>query len=425
LAATVVVGTQWGDEGKGKVVDYLAKDAEGVIRFQGGANAGHTIVNELGEFRLHLVPSGIFRAGVTCLLGTGTVVDVAALLAELDDLKSRGVVTEGFRLSDRAQVVHPVFMEIEAREEALRAGQEIGTTGRGIGPAYSIKAARFGLQAGDLLDAGRLEQSVGLLYRRYSAWLGLDAGGAASQAIGACARLLAAGERLRPYIVDSVELTRRWLANDATVLLEGQLGVMRDLDWGTYPFVTSSSPTAGGAVTGSGLPPRFIKSVVGVVKAYTTAVGAGPLPSEETGEIGESLRRRGGEYGATTGRPRRCGWLDLVAVRYACLLNGVDRLAVTKLDVLDELAEIKVCVRYRSPQGEFDLVPQERFYERIEAEYVTLPGWRTSTREARRPVDLPANARACLDLIAEQVGAPVGLVSVGPHRGHTADFGGR
>jgi adenylosuccinate synthase len=423
LAATVVVGTQWGDEGKGKVVDFLAKDATGVVRFQGGANAGHTIVTDLGEFRLHLVPSGIFRAGVTCLLGTGTVVDVAALLDELDELAARGVPVDGFRLSDRAQVIHPVFMDIEAREEALRGEHEIGTTGRGIGPAYSIKAARFGLQAGDLLDEGRLRESVGLLYRRYAAWLRLAAREAEHQMAEACSRLLTAGERLRPYIVDSVGLTRQWQASDASVLLEGQLGVMRDLDWGTYPYVTSSSPTAGGAATGSGLPPSFINGVVGVVKAYTTAVGAGPVPSEETGEVGESLRQRGGEYGATTGRPRRCGWLDLVAVRYACLLNGVDRLAVTKLDVLDGLPEIKVCVRYRSPRGDFDLVPQARFLEEVKAEYLTVPGWRSSTREIRRLTDLPANARAYLDLISERAGAPVTLASVGPHRQDTVECG--
>jgi len=423
MPATVVVGTQWGDEGKGKVVDYLAGEADGVVRFQGGANAGHTIVNELGEFRLHLVPSGIFRPGVVSLLGTGTVVDVQVLLDELGDLVARGVAVDGFRLSDRAQVIHPVFMEIEAREEALRGSHEIGTTGRGIGPAYAAKAARFGLQVGDLLDEQRVKESLELLYRRYAAWLGLDAAATAGRVAEACEALLAAGRRVARYVVDPLEVTRRWVEQDARVILEGQLGVMRDLDWGIYPFVTSSSPTAGGAAAGAGLPPAFIGSVVGVVKAYTTAVGAGPVPTEETGVVGDALRARGGEYGATTGRPRRCGWLDLVAVRYACLLNGVNRLAVTKLDVLDELDEIKVCTGYRTPEGRFDVVPQARFFDRIEPEYVTVPGWKTPTRECRRPGRLPREARAYLDLIAEHVGAPVFLTSVGPHRDHTVRAG--
>lgn len=419
MGATVVVGTQWGDEGKGKVVDYLAENVAGVVRFQGGANAGHTIVNELGEFRLHLVPSGIFRPGVLCLLGTGTVVDVQALLDELDKLAARGVSVEGFRLSDRAQVVHPVFIEIEAREESLRGQDEIGTTGRGIGPAYAAKAARFGLQAGDLLDEDRTRESVDLLYRRYAPWLGVDGRTAARLAAEAGRVLVAAGRRLAPYIVDPLSVTRGWVAGDGRVLLEGQLGVMRDLDWGIYPYVTSSSPTAGGAATGAGVPASFVESVVGVVKAYTTAVGAGPVPTEETGAVGEVLRSRGGEYGATTGRPRRCGWLDLVAVRYACALNGIDRLAVTKLDVLDTLDELRVCTGYRTPEGTFDLVPQARFFERIEPEYITLPGWRASTRECRRPGELPAAAREYLELIAEQAGVKISLVSVGPHREHT------
>ncbi len=419
MAATVVVGTQWGDEGKGKVVDYLASRAEAVVRFQGGANAGHTIVNDHGEWRLHLMPSGIFRPGVLCLLGTGTVVDTASLLAEMADLESHGISVAGFRLSDRAQIVLPPFLQVEEREEELRGGGEIGTTGRGIGPAYATKAARFGIQAGDLLDENRLGEALDLLFGRYRAWLGLDAAEAKHQGQALLGDLIDTGQRLAPYIVDPAPLVAGWIANDTALLMEGQLGVMRDLDWGIYPFVTSSNPTAGGACSGGGIPPRFIKQVTGVVKAYTTAVGAGPVPTEDVGAVGQALRERGGEYGATTGRPRRCGWLDLVAVRYACLLNGTDGLAITKLDVLDELEELQVCVRYRSPEGEYDLVPQARHFGKLEPVYVRLPGWRRPTRDIRKLEDLPAEARAYLDLICEQTSVPLALVSVGPHRDYT------
>jgi adenylosuccinate synthase len=419
MSATVVVGTQWGDEGKGKVVDYLADRADAVVRFQGGANAGHTIINEHGEFRLHLVPSGIFRPGIVNLLGTGAVVDTSALLEELRDLEARGVSVDGFRVSDRAQVVVPLHVRVEAAEERLRGGREIGTTGRGIGPAYATKAARFGIQVGDLLDHRRLQETVSLLMARYEAWLGMTAAETAAEVAPVIETLARNGEQLRPYVVDAAELVRGWVRDDSRVILEGQLGIMRDIDWGIYPFVTSSNPTAGGASAGGGVPPRFIESVYGVVKAYTTAVGAGPVPTEDTGALGELLRQRGGEYGATTGRPRRCGWLDLVAVRYACLLNGLSRIAITKLDVLDELSEIKVCVRYRSAAGEHELVPQARFYDSLEPVYVTLPGWRQSTRQARRLADLPRQARAYVDFIAEAAGVGPVLVSVGPHREHT------
>lgn len=419
MAATVVVGMQWGDEGKGKVVDYLSSGAQAVVRFQGGANAGHTIVNDFGEFRLHLMPSGIFRPGVLCLLGTGTVVDTASLLAELADLQGHGISVDSFRLSDRAQIVLPPFLQVEEREEELRGGSEIGTTGRGIGPAYATKAARFGVQAGDLLDHDRLRKALDLLFARYRAWLGLDAAEARRQGEALFEELCVAGERLAPYILDAAPLLAEWISKDTRVMMEGQLGVMRDLDWGIYPYVTSSNPTAGGACAAGGIPPRFVKHVTGVVKAYTTAVGAGPVPTEDHGAVGRAMRERGGEIGATTGRPRRCGWLDLVAVRYACLLNGTDKLAVTKLDVLDEFEELQVCVKYRSAEGEHDLVPQARLYEKLEPVYVTMPGWRRRTRDVRRMEDLPAGARAYLDLICEQTGTPLELVSVGPHRDHT------
>lgn len=419
MSATVVVGTQWGDEGKGKVVDYLAGRSDAVVRFQGGANAGHTIINEFGEFRLHLVPSGIFRPGVANLLGTGTVVDTSALIEELRDLEARGVSVDGFRISDRAQVVVPLHVRVEAAEERLRGGREIGTTGRGIGPAYATKAARFGIQVGDLLDSRRLREATDLLMARYESWVGFSAAETRAEADGLFKLLSRNAETLRPYVVDAAVMIREWVRGRSSVILEGQLGIMRDLDWGIYPFVTSSNPTAGGAAAAGGIPPQFVGQVIGVVKAYTTAVGAGPVPTEDTGELGELLRQRGGEFGATTGRPRRCGWLDLVAVRYACLLNGIDRVAVTKLDVLDELEEIKICVRYRSPEGEHDLVPQARYYDKLEPVYVTMPGWRRSTREARRVEDLPREARAYVDFICEQAEVEPAVISVGPHREHT------
>ena len=419
MAATVVIGTQWGDEGKGKVVDFLSAKADAVVRFQGGANAGHTIINEFGESRLHLVPSGIFRRGVINLLGTGTVVDTTGLLQELRELEGRGVQIDGFRLSDRAQVVLPLHILVETAEERLRGGKEIGTTGRGIGPAYATKAARFGLQVGDLLEPRRMREALELLLGRYEAWLGLTPAETRGKLAEYAELLVRNGEALRPYVVDSAVLIRDWVRSDKNVILEGQLGIMRDLDWGIYPFVTSSNPTAGGACAGGGIPPRFVGKIIGVVKAYTSAVGAGPVPTEDQGELGEHLRSVGGEYGTTTGRPRRCGWLDLVAVRYACQVNGIDNLAVTKLDVLDDLAEIKVCTGYRTAEAEYDLVPQARFYEHLEPVYTTLPGWQSSTREARCLADLPAKARAYVEFIAAQVGVCAGLISVGPRREQT------
>lgn len=415
MTVTAVVGAQWGDEGKGRVIDWLARRAHLVIRFQGGDNAGHTVVNDFGTFQLHLVPSGIFFEDTVCLIGTGCVVNPQALLEEMDVVARAGVALDRLFVSERAQVVLPYHRLIDALEDQARGAAQIGTTKRGIGPAYADKAARSGLRIGDLLRPAYLRERLALalpvknrlLQQHGQAPLALDP---------LVEQATAWGAALRERIVDPLPLVRDAVRGGRNVLLEGQLGVMRDLDWGTYPFVTSSNPTAAGAAVGAGVPPNAIDDVLGVVKAYTTAVGAGPFPVELLDEIGDRLRSVGREYGATTGRPRRCGWLDVVAVRHGAWLNGYGGLAVTKLDVLSGLKELRICVAYRLDGRTLDSVPDTADLERVEPVYETLPGWDEETREARRWDDLPANARAYLRRVEELVGVPIRLVSVGPER---------
>ena len=422
MSVTAVVGAQWGDEGKGRIVDLLAQQADLVIRFQGGNNAGHTIVNEHGVFKLHLVPAGIFQPGVTCLIGSGTVVDPQALLDEMDELTERGISLDGLRISERAQLVLPYHIDLDKLDEAARGDRAIGTTHRGVGPAYTDKVGRIGLQVGDLLDPPyfreRLAQAIAtrapLFEHVYHAPVP-DAARIAAQ-YGVLA------QRLADRIVDPVPLVHAALQRKARIVLEGQLGVMRDLDWGIYPWVTSSNPLASGGATGAGIPPWAITDVVGVVKAFSTCVGAGPFPTELEGELADELRgggpEEGWEFGATTGRPRRCGWLDLVAVRYGALLNGYSRLAVTKLDVLDTFPMLRICTGYHDPQTgrTYDTLPPTRIVERVEPVYEDLPGWQEPTSHVRHFERLPAAARAYLARIAELVGVPVDIVAVGPVR---------
>jgi adenylosuccinate synthase len=431
MAVIAVVGAQWGDEGKGRVVDYLATDADLVIRYGGGNNAGHTVVNPHGHFKLHLIPSGIFYPATRNLLGGGVVINPPALVRELDGLAEAGFDCANFFISERAHLVMPYHVLLDQLEERERGTAKLGTTSRGIGPAYVDKVARRGLRVVDLMepDGFRAQLAVALarIRRIVSGYFG--AGGEGDEMRKAIdeatdeARIardyLAAGERLRPHVVDGQALVDGALVNGQRILLEGQLGTMRDIDWGTYPYVTSSSPIPGGASIGAGLPAVAIDKVMGVAKAYTTAVGAGPLPTELLDAEGDALRERGVEYGTSTGRPRRCGWYDAVAVRFSVRLAGYSSIALTKLDVLDGFERISVCVAYRDPatEREWKTVPASTsVYEQLEPLYEELPGWRTDTTGCRAFDELPAEARAYVERLEELAGVPIGLVSVGPER---------
>ncbi len=415
MTVTAIVGAQWGDEGKGRIIDYLAQQAEMVIRFQGGDNAGHTVVNEHGTFRLHLVPSGIFNPRTRCIIGTGVVLNPGRLLEELAELTVAGLNVDNLWISERAQVILPYHMLLDALEEGARGSAQIGTTKRGIGPAYADKAARLGIHAGDLLRPDWLRARLTLALAQKNRTL-VEFGRAALRLDELMELAVGWGKALGPRIVDTLPILQQALRGGQQILLEGQLGVMRDLDWGTYPYVTSSNPIAGGASAGAGLPPAAIGGVIGVAKAYCTAVGAGPFPVELQDEDGARLREVGQEYGATTGRPRRCGWFDGVAIGYAAWLNGFSELAVTKLDVLDGFAELRICTGYRRGDEILTYVPDTAVYEQVTPVYETWPGWQTSTENVRRWEDLPAAAQAYLRRIEELAGAPLRYVSVGPRR---------
>ena len=410
-----VVGAQWGDEGKGRVVDYLARDARLVIRYQGGDNAGHMVVNQHGTFHLHIMPSGIF-SDATCVVGTGTVVNPETLLEEIEIITGAGVSVENLRVSERAHLIMPYHRQLDGLEESLRKGDaKIGTTKRGVGPAYTDKAARYNLRVGDLVRPDflrlRLEGALPRVNRMLES-LGQEP----LEFDPLYERALGWGEKLAPYITDTLPLIREAVMGGDKVLLEGQLGVMRDLDWGIYPYVTSSNPLSGGISHGAGIPPRYIGNVVGVVKAYSTAVGAGPLPCELEDADGKMLRDVGKEYGTTTGRPRRCGWFDGVAIQYASWLDGFTGIAVTKLDVLDDFDELKICTAYRVDGVELKTMPLTPDLERAEPIYETWPGWNEPTTHVRSWKDLPQKARNYLHRISELAGAPIAYVSVGPER---------
>lgn len=415
MPVTAVVGAQWGDEGKGKITDLLAQEADMVIRFQGGNNAGHTVVNEHGTFKLHLVPSGIFNANATCILGPGTVVDLAALCEEIAMLEAAGISTANLRVSDRAHLVLPWHVALDRLDERERGRQKLGTTGRGVGPAYADKVARHGIQVYEVRDERRFRKRVAHELETKNAVLErfgdepLDPGAVADAVLDAAAKL---GDR----IVDTLPLVERAVATDARILLEGQLGAMRDLDWGIYPYVTSSNPLAGGAAVGAGIPPRLITRVVGVVKAYSTAVGEGPFPTELHGKAAEDLRERAQEYGATTGRPRRVGWFDAVASRHAHRLNAFTELAVTKIDILGAYDEIPFCVGYELDGQVTCDMPPTAVLERVRPRYERLRGWGTSIDRVTERAALPREAHAYLRRIEQTVGAPISMVGIGPER---------
>ena len=417
-ACTVVVGCQWGDEGKGKIVDVLAEDVDIVARYQGGANAGHTVEVGKDGFVLHQIPSGILHDGKRCLLGNGVVLDIGQFFEEYDALVERGIDLDGrVGVSTRAQLLLPYHRLLDRVVEDC-ASEKIGTTGRGIGPAYEDKAGRRGVRVADLTDAERLGSRVTeaceRVRRRLSA-LGVDG---AEELDGEVDRVLAMGERLLALATDAGREITEALQAGRRVLLEGAQGTALDLDHGTYPFVTSSNTTAAAAATGTGIGPTAIDAVVGVVKAYTTRVGEGPLPTELEPEMDERMRQLGGEFGATTGRPRRCGWFDSVLTRYAAQVNGLTGVAVTKLDVLDTLDQLKVATAYRLPDGSVtEVFPADvRSLGTAEPVYETMEGWGESTCDARTLEDLPSGARAYLDRIEELTGTPVQWVSVGTRR---------
>ena len=421
MSVGIVVGAQWGDEGKAKVIDYVTERADFVARYQGGANAGHTVVAQGKKYIFHLVPSGILYPGKTCVIGNGVVVDPVELLAEIDGLEEQGIDVMGrLVISPRAHMIAPFHKALDKASEERKGTGAIGTTGRGIGPAYADKAARAGLRIGDLLDPDRfrrrLESALAAKNRQMEKIFGAES----MQVVPMVDTYLEAGERLAPLMADVSLLLNRAMSEGKRILLEGAQGTLLDLDHGTYPYVTSSNPVAGGACLGVGIGPTRVQRVVGIAKAYITRVGNGPFPTEMDEETGEKMRELGGEYGATTGRPRRCGWFDAVAARHAARVNGLDEFAITKLDVLDTFDEILVCDRYRISGKEtqdFPMDPED--LDRVQPIYETVPGWKSSTVEARCLEDLPPKAREYLDHVAELTGVPVGIVSVGPDRSET------
>ncbi len=421
MSVTVVIGSQWGDEGKGKLVDLLSGDIDIVARYQGGANAGHTIRWGDKEFVLHLLPSGIFRPGVVCVVGNGVVIDPVALLDEIRTVREMGYDVEGrLMISHKAHLIMPYHKAIERAREHARDAGAIGTTGRGIGPAYVDKFARTGVRVVDLLDRDVLRKKLTASIAEKNAILGrvYDADELNVERI--IEEYVEFDKVIDPYVTDTSNYLNRALKMGRDVLAEGAQGSLLDVDFGTYPFVTSSHPTAGGACTGLGIPPTSIRRVIGVVKAYCTRVGNGPFPTELTCDVGERLRRVGAEFGATTGRPRRCGWLDLVALRYTSMINGFTDLAITKLDVLSGVDPIRICTQY-SHGGKTNMrFPTEtKTLAAVEPVYTTMPGWPEDVCGVREIDMLPDAARNMVQLVASFVGVDVCMISTGPRRSET------
>ncbi len=412
-----VIGAQWGDEGKGKIVDLLTPRFAIVARYQGGHNAGHTVYVRGQKFVLHLIPSGILHPGVSCVIGNGVVIDLQALFTEVDELARLGIEVDGrLFVSDRAHLILPYHRELDVLSEARRGERRIGTTSRGIGPAYEDKIARRGIRVCDLANPGVLEEGVRENVKARNRVI-LDTTLDWQQVYD---ELAAWGARLRPWIADASVLVNDAIKADKPVMFEGAQGTLLDIDLGTYPFVTSSNSSAGGVCTGLGVPPRAVGTVLGVVKAYTTRVGEGPLPTELHGAMGDRLRETGQEYGASTGRPRRCGWFDAVAVRFAARVNGLDALALTKLDVLDGLDHVSVCTGYRCGNRVLREFPADlKLLAGCEPIYEELPGWSRPTRGAKRYEDLPREAQAYVARLEEVTGVPAGILSTGSDREET------
>ena len=418
MPGLVLVGAQWGDEGKGKVTDLLAERADVVIRYQGGNNAGHTIVRGDEVFKLHLIPSGILYPGKHCLIGNGVVLDPEVIVDEINGLNQRRIDMTNLKISANAHLIMPYHRLLDHAGEARLGKLQIGTTRRGIGPCYADKASRLGIRVQDLLDEKILRQKIAAAMEPKRHTLRPFAKEPELDLHTMTEEYISFGHRLEPYIADTTRIVWDSLDRDKLVIFEGAQGTLLDIDHGTYPFVTSSNPIAGAACIGAGVGPRDIDDVWGIAKAYTTRVGAGPFPTELANDLGERIRQAGGEFGTTTGRPRRCGWLDLVAMRYAVRLNGLTGIAITKLDALTGIDPLGVAVRYTGPEGaSFDTFPyHQSILHKVEPEVVELPGWDEDITAARTLDDLPPNARAYLDYIEEGLGIPIVLVGVGPGR---------
>lgn len=420
MATRVVIGTQWGDEGKGKYIDILAAKSDVVVRFSGGNNAGHTIVSDGVKYALHLIPSGILHSGKTCIIGNGVVVDPAVLLKEIEGLNAKGVNTDGLRISDRAHVIMPYHRELDELQEKMRGSASIGTTKRGIGPAYMDKTERCGIRICDLIDdelfAEKVRENVkvkNLMIENVYGGKGFDAEKIIEEYTGYA-------DKIRKYVVDSNDVIFNAIESGKNVLFEGAQATFLDLDFGTYPYVTSSNPVAGGVCTGAGVGPVFIDEVYGVLKAYTSRVGAGPFPTEQDNEVGNTIRELGWEYGTTTGRPRRCGWLDTVMIKYAARVNGLTALAINHVDTIGKLKKIKLCVEYNKDGEKIKYFPASlKELAKCQPVYEEFDGWNEDISNVRKFEDLPENAKKYLRRIEELVGVKIKLLGVGKEREQT------
>jgi len=416
MPVSVVVGTQWGDEGKAKIIDLLAESHQVVARYQGGHNAGHTVVVGDQKYALQLVPSGVFYPHVTPVIGNGVVVDLPTLFNEIDMLESRGVSCSRLKVSSLAHLIFPWHQAHDALSESALGDQKIGTTLKGIGPAYADKSRRVGIRAGDVRDSGRFKK---LVHARATdeQKIFVALGGQRLNVEEIVEKFVGLGKRLEPYVADTVNLLHDALRRNENLLLEGAQATFLDIDHGTYPFVTASNPTAGGACVGSGLGPRDITRIIGIAKAYTTRVGSGPFPSELLGDLGEKIVDIGREFGTVTGRRRRPGWLDLVMLRHAARLNSLTEIALTKLDVLDTFSTVRVCVGYEVDGTELLGYPDDaQVLAKVVPQYVDLDGWNASIKHVRSYADLPQQAKALIQLVEQHVGVPVSMIGVGPER---------
>jgi len=421
MPVTVVIGSQWGDEGKGKIVDLISQDVDIVARYQGGANAGHTICWEDKTFVLHLVPSGIFQENVQCVIGNGVVIDPVAVMEEIEMIRKLGYSVEGrLHISHNAHLIMPYHKKVEEARERWRDAGAIGTTGRGIGPSYVDKFARTGIRVVDLLDRDVLREKLLTSMEEKNSILQNVYGAEKLDVEAIIEEYVEFDNLIDPFVTDTTALLGEALKDGKHILAEGAQGSLLDVDFGTYPFVTSSHPTVGGCCTGLGIPPTSINRVIGIVKAYSTRVGNGPFPTELENEAGEELRKTGDEFGATTGRPRRCGWLDLVALKYTSMVNGFTELAITKLDVLSNLDEISVCTGYRVNGATTQRFPSDiRTLERVEPEYVTLPGWNKDITGVTDYNELPPEAKDYLTFVSDFLEVPAHIISSGPKREQT------
>ena len=414
MSVVAIIGAQWGDEGKGKIVDLLSEKAKAVVRYSGGDNAGHTVINPYGEFKLHIVPSGIFHKGAACIIGNGVAINPAILLEEIDNLQKHGVDTGNLFISDRAHLIMPYHTLFDGLEEERRGQGAIGTTRKGIGPVFADKIARLGIRTCDLLNKNSFRSRLSQVLESKNAILTKIYNVSPLSLEEIYRQYLSYAECLSPFIRDTGPVIRDIISAKQLVILEGAQGTMLDPDFGTYPYVTSSSPIASGSCTGSGINIRQINHVIGVFKAYTTRVGGGPMPTELKDEVGDFIRERANEYGATTGRPRRCGWFDSVAGRYSARINGFNGAVITRLDILDTLPVLKICTGYRLSHKVINHVPSNiKDLGKCRPVYEELPGWQCPTSGMRKYKDLPLAARQYVNRIEELVGCPVNIVSVG------------